>query len=500
MRCAILRRSERLSLRLRLLIAAGAVALIALVVADLVTYASLRTFLYQQLDRSLGSTLASTGSGPLAPAPRPSLPSVAPGGRAGGFAGPRGPSSAGGAFVEVRDRAGALLVEHPAHSQGGAVLPPPALPSPLPSTAGGPAFFTSASTVRGGPPFRIGVGPGPAGSTVIVGLPSSGIVATLRRLFVVELLVTGAALAVALAIGWWLVRVALRPLIAMESTAGVIAGGRLDARVPSPGERTEIGRLAGALNAMLSRIEEAFAERDATELELRASEERMRRFVADASHELRTPLAAVSAYAELFSLGANVRPEDLDRVMRGIQGESARMGRLVEDLLLLARLDEGRPFARQPVELVGLVDEAVEASRMMGPAWPIAVASDRPVEILGDRERLRQVLDNLLGNVRSHTPAGTRTLVSVLEDDGHAVIEVHDEGGGLADDDAARVFDRFYRADTSRSRATGGTGLGLPIVAAIAHVHGGGVVLHTELGRGATFRVWLPTDPAAEPL
>jgi two-component system OmpR family sensor kinase len=281
----------------------------------------------------------------------------------------------------------------------------------------------------------------------------------------------------------------------METTAEAIAEGQLDRRVPDDGKRTEVGRLARALNVMLGRIQGAFAERDATEAELRASEDRLRRFVADASHELRTPLAAVSAYAELFGRGAGAHPDDLERVMVGIQGESARMGRLVEDLLLLARLDEGRPFEPVPVELVGLVGEARQAAMVVGPGWPVTLVASQPVEVMGDRERLRQVLDNLLANVRAHTPEGTAVTVSVHRDGDRALVEVADQGSGISDEEAAHVFDRFYRADTSRSRGTGGTGLGLSIVAAIVDSHGGEVQATHRPGGGAVFSVWLPLSP-----
>src|SRR5439155_3799215 len=216
----------------------------------------------------------------------------------------------------------------------------------------------------------------------------------------IEVAVTAAALLAAAAFGWWLVRVGLRPLKEVEATADAIADGDLDRRVPGDDAKPEVGRLALAFNTMLGRIQDAFSARDATEA-------RLRRFVADASHELRTPVAAVSAYAELFERGANVRPDDLGRVMTGIRAETARMGDLVEDLLLLARLDEGRPLERKPVELVTVAAQAADASRAVGPDWPVHLEASTPVEVTGDSTRLRQVFDNLLGNVRAHTPPGT---------------------------------------------------------------------------------------------
>jgi two-component system OmpR family sensor kinase len=201
----------------------------------------------------------------------------------------------------------------------------------------------------------------------------------------------------------------------------------------------------------------------------------------------------VSAYAELFERGANVRPDDLGRVMTGIRAETARMGDLVEDLLLLARLDEGRPLEQEPVELVTIAAQAVDASRAVGPEWEVRLDAARPVEVMGDAARLRQVFDNLLGNVRSHTPPGTSTTVRLFEDGDDAVIEVADNGPGLDPEQARRVFERFYRVEASRSREHGGAGLGLAIVSAIVSAHGGRVEVAASLERpGATFLVRLP--------
>jgi len=314
--------------------------------------------------------------------------------------------------------------------------------------------------------------------------------ATLHHLFLWELAVTAGAIVVALLLGWWLMLVGLRPLTAIERTADTIAAGEFDQSVPGEDKRTEVGRLAKALNVMLGRIQTAFAQRDATEAELRDSEARLRRFVADASHELRTPVAAVSAYVELFQRGAGGSAQDLQRVMDGIRGETARMGHLVEDLLLLARLDEGRPIERRPVELVALASEAMQAAQSVGPSWPLRLEADHPVEVVGDELRLRQVFDNLLANIRAHTSPGTAGVVRLKERDGIVIIEVEDEGTGLSPQDTERVFERFYRVDQSRTRTTGGAGLGLAIVAAIVAAHGGTVT--AEIGaKGALFRVRL---------
>src|SRR5205807_3720497 len=342
-----------------------------------------------------------------------------------------------------------------------------------------------------GPEFRVRVGQLGDGGQLILALPLGGTSATLHRLLAIELAVTGGALAAAVGLGWWLVRAGMRPLASVKRTAAAIAEGQLDQRVPGEDARTEVGEVARALNTMLGGIEAAFAQRDATE-------ERLRRFIADASHELRTPLAAVTAYAEMFDRAATDHPEDLGRVIGGIQAESGRMGHLVEDLLLLARLDEGRPLERRPVELVAVAADAVAAARAVGPEWPTELRAERPVDVVGDGARLRQVLDNLLANVRAHTPAGTTARVTVSEDGDEALVEVADDGPGLTAEEASRVFERFYRADPSRSRHHGGTRLALGIVAAIVAAHGGEVDVAAAPGRGTTFLVHLPLDGPGE--
>jgi two-component system OmpR family sensor kinase len=326
------------------------------------------------------------------------------------------------------------------------------------------------------------------GDSLVLALPLDDLDSTLHRLLLVEIAVTGVALAVGVGLARWLVTVGLRPLDDIATTAGAIAGGDLSRRVDREEPTTEVGRLGGALNAMLGQIEKAFSER-------RASEDRLRRFVADASHELRTPLASIRAYAELFERGADRRPDDLARVLSGIEAEAARMGVLVDDLLLLARLDQGRVLEGEPADLGALAAAAVDAARAIDPDRPLSLHVDGSVEVVGDRVRLRQVLDNLLANVRAHTPPGAPASVSVSADRARstAIVEVTDTGPGIPDDDRPRVFERFFRADPSRSRDQGGAGLGLAIVAAITAAHGGraGVSAGPD-GRGAAFRIELP--------
>lgn len=470
-----------MSLRLRLLVAAGLIAMVALVAADVATYSSLRSFLFSRVDQTL------LGLGPIGPASAP------PGGPA------RPPGSldrqAPGIFVERVTATGHVEFQVPASEPGGKtytpVLPGDAL-SGRPGT--GPRFFTTAAAQAGGPDFRVLVLTTADGDHVVLGQLLDATTATLHRLVLIELAVTGAALAAAVLLGFWLVHVGLRPLRQVEDTAEAIAAGDLDRRVPGADRRTELGRLARVLNGMLSRIQEAFAARDATEARLRSSEEQLRRFVADASHELRTPLAAVSAYAELYGRGAAERPEDLARVMAGIRAESARMQRLVEDLLLLARLDEGVALQPEPVELVSLVADAVHAAQAVGPDWPLALEAGEPVEVVADPVRIRQVVDNLLANVRAHTPRGTPAVVRLWREDGTVVLQVADQGPGIDDADATRVFGRFFRSDPSRARERGGAGLGLAIVAAIVSAHGGTVSAANALGGGAVLTVRLPAE------
>jgi two-component system OmpR family sensor kinase len=473
------------SLRLRLLLAVGAVTLLALLTADVVTYKSLQSFLYQRVDESLAQS-------------RP----VGGGQRGGGQGEPRRggpggdePVAGRGAYVALVSATGGLTVTQRAYDPSGAEV---SLDLDGVDFDAKETYRTVGST-PGGTMYRVRGLRSSDGAVQLVALPLDDAQATLSRLLGVEAVVTVGALLVAAVAGWWLVRLGLRPLVEVEATAEAIAAGELDRRVPGAEAATEVGRLARVLNSMLERIETAFAARDQTEAELRRSEERMRRFVADASHELRTPLSAVSAYAELYERGAKNHPADLDRLLRGIRSESGRMAELVDDLLLLARLDEGRPLSQDPVDLAALAAEAVAAAAAVGPEWPITLAAE-PIEVTGDAGRLRQVLDNLLSNARAHTPAGTRVTVGVHAEHGQAELRVADEGPGMQADDADRVFERFFRADASRSRApakaAGGNGLGLSIVAAIVGAHGGAVAVETAPGRGTAFEVTLPLADA----
>lgn len=460
-----------MSLRARLLAATLALVAFGLVVADIATYSALRSFLYQRIDRQLEGAARSVER------------VVAPDRRGP----PEGPlrqlgTATPGVFVQVRGPNGRVLAT--AEGRGSdAPVATPRLPDDLATEV---RVFTVDSVESGGPRFRVRTGPARPNGTVVVALPLDETQATLNRLLVIELLVTVGVLLSAAALGVWLVRLGLRPLADIEATAASITGGDMSRRVEHADQRTEVGRLGSSLNVMLDRLDVAFAEQ-------RASEQRVRRFVADASHELRTPVAAVRAYAELYRRGADQHPEDLARLLARIEQEAARMGVLVDDLLLLTRLDEGRPLDRSPVDLGAVADEAVSAARVLDPERPVEVEVEGSVEVLGDRDRLRQVVDNLLANVRAHTPPASPVTVRVVCDgDGPAVLEVADRGPGLDPEQAAHVFERFYRADAARARDSGGAGLGLSIVAAIAAAHGGEAFVDTRNGGGSVFRVRLP--------
>jgi two-component system OmpR family sensor kinase len=330
--------------------------------------------------------------------------------------------------------------------------------------------------------------------TISVGLPTSRVDNVLDRLLLLEIAVSAGVVILLIGVGLVLVKVGLRPLAKMGDTAEAIAAGDLSRRVETATERTEVGRLGLSLNSMLTQIEDEIAQRT-------ASEDRLRRFIADASHELRTPLTSIRGYAELFRRGAQSRPEDLALAMRRIEAEAGRMGGLVEDLLLLARLDEGRPLDSARVDLATIAADAGADARTIAPDRAVEVTVEGPTVVVGDDARLRQVLSNLVRNVLAHTPPGTPFGIRVKGETGCATVDVWDRGPGLSQDMAEHAFDRFWRADPSRQRdnALSGSGLGLSIVAALTEAHGGTVATLPTPGGGATFRIALPiqTDDAA---
>ncbi|WP_206664123.1 sensor histidine kinase [Thermomonospora catenispora] len=369
--------------------------------------------------------------------------------------------------------------------------------------------FTVSDT-GGGPSWRVMAVPVVGGGSVVVGVSLGEADRTVRRLIAIDLVVGVTVLLVLVGAGVWMVSASLRPLEAIEETAEAIAAGDLSRRVPHAEPGTEVGRLSRSLNGMLAQIEAAFRARQISEAAARESERRMRRFIADAGHELRTPLTAIRGFAELYRQGAARTPEEIDRLLGRIEDTAARMGLLVEDLLLLARLDRQRPLRLSPVDLLAVAAESVQEIRAVAPdrTVELSVEGGMAYQVMGDEPRLRQILGNLLKNAVTHTPAGTpvevrlRPGTSAERHELHArgappgtpavVCEVIDTGPGLTREQAHRVFERFYRAEESRSRQDGGTGLGLAIVAALVAAHNGVVQLETAPGRGAAFRVILP--------
>ncbi len=367
-------------------------------------------------------------------------------------------------------------------SYGQSRLPAPDIPADL--TPG--SVVTVDSTAGGGVRYRaVAEETGDQPGTTIAAVPMTEVDRTLDRLLRVEALVIGGVLLALALLSWVIVRVGLRPLDRIGETAGAIAAGDLSRRVEPATPSTEVGRLGIALNAMLDRLEQAFAERE-------ASESRLRRFLADASHELRTPLASIRGYAEVFRIGAARDEADTEKAMRRIESETARMGLLVEDMLTLARLDELHDAVREEVDLAQLARDAASDARAIDPGRNIAVAGEEHAVVLGDPHQLRQVLANLMRNALVHTPADTPIEVSVARNDGRVSLEVRDHGPGLPTTDPNALFERFWRAEKGRSRGRAGAGLGLAIVAGIVTAHDGTVTAENAPDRGARFVVTLP--------
>jgi two-component system OmpR family sensor kinase len=339
--------------------------------------------------------------------------------------------------------------------------------------------------------------------SIAVATPLTGVDSTLNQLVEFDLVIGAVVLIILAGLSYFAVRRSLRPLVDVEHTAAAIAAGDLSRRVPQSDPRTEVGKLAGALNGMLSQIESAFRAREASEQEARTSEHRMRRFITDASHELRTPLTSIRGFAELYRMGAVPEESDVERVMSRIENESTRMGLLVDDLLLLARLDQQRPLEHELVDLETIAADAVHDAQAVSPGRDVQLqlSTDEPVLVVGDDARLRQVVGNLVTNALTHTPQSASVTVGLSIDDSKperfAVLEVADSGPGLSPNDAQRVFERFYRVEESRTRANGGSGLGLSIVAALTAAHGGTADVETKLGIGSRFRIRLPLADTA---
>ena len=329
-------------------------------------------------------------------------------------------------------------------------------------------------------PSRVGI--------VIASISLEDVDDSIARLQYLMLLIGVATMILIIVLSRRAITISLKPLAAVESTAEAIAEGNLSARLPIAKPETEVGRLVGSLNQMLTRIEDSFAVRV-------KSEEKLRRFVADASHELRTPLTAIRGFAELHRQGAVAGEEKTRELIGRIEDESIRMGTLVEDLLLLARLDQSPEIEREPVNLNELIHSASESARASSPEHQISmILPDEELFILGDRNRIFQVVANLLENARNHTPAGSSIQVSLTESEDEIKIEVADNGPGIDKHDLERIFERFYRADSSRTRTrkSEGSGLGLSIVKAVMQAHGGDVTVDSTMGVGSTFTLHFP--------
>ena len=473
-----------MSLRARLMLGLLALAAVGLLVADAISYAALRSYLFDRTDQQVQTAVQVVGRGLGAP-------QVIQGGR-GRLTIPVPPPPPGGApgsppdlppgiYGELRNPQGKVVDETRTFGQ-----PKPELPAKIPvsSSPGSPAVFTVPGT--GPSDFRAAAySPGPGAGTVVAAVSLQDVNQTLSHLRLIGGIVTAAVLAALAALAWWVIRIGLRPLERMQETANAIAGGDMSARVETTDERTEVGRLGASLNSMLGQIERAFAERE-------ASEERLRRFLADASHELRTPLTSIRGYAEAFRLGPARDPDELEKAMSRIEDEAARIGVLVDELLTLARLDEVRQRARRPVDLATVAAEACADARAANPGRIIELAAGSRAEVTGDQGQLHQVVANLLRNAVQHTPGGSPIDVSVSAGGRDVTLAVRDHGEGLPPGAAEHAFERFWRRERVRRSDDGGAGLGLAIVAAIAEAHGGRAVASDAPGGGAVFEVVLP--------
>jgi two-component system OmpR family sensor kinase len=478
----VTRLSTRTPLRVKLIAAVLTMVALALVAVSVASVSAMRGYLLDRTDQQLTGTARVMARLINQPGPFQAKVPVA------------------GQFIyQVRDATGKVVARAP-QSIWREPEPEPAVPQDAAWLAAHTDEAVTVGAQSGSARWRVHVEP-IEGGYVVVGTDLRDVARTAGRLVGVEIVVGSIVLVLVAGLGVAIVRASLRPLVNIEHTAEAIAAGELSRRVPDADPRTEVGRLGNALNGMLAQIETAFRAQSASEATARESEGRMRRFVADASHELRTPLAVIRGFAEYYRQRSDVPPDELDRLIGRVEDEAARMGILVDDLLLLARLDQQRPLARRPVDLLALAADAVQDARVVDGDRDISlsVRSGSAFIVTGDEVRLRQVIGNLVNNALRHTPAGTPVEVimrgGLLGEAPAAVLEVADSGPGMPAEQAERVFERFYRADPARSR--GGTGLGLAIVAGLVEAHGGSVEVDTAPGEGATFRVALPLDPDA---
>jgi two-component system OmpR family sensor kinase len=466
-----------MSLRARLIVILAALLAVGLVVSGGLTYGALKSFLYKRLDQQLQQSqpyAIRALAGSLRGIPPPSDENL---------------SLPISAYAELRAPDGDIVQRIIFGSQnraGGAYIPQ--VPASLHAGANARAF-TVGATDNSSFKFRVLATPLADGGMLVVAIPIQDVQQTLHRLLLIEVVVAAVLLGATTAAAWMLVRRELRSLERISQAAAEIAAGDLTRRIDTVDERTEVGTLSEALNRMLEHIEQAFEAR-------RASEDRMRRFLADASHELRTPLTSIRGYAELFRRGADQRPDDLRAAMRRIEDEAQRMGVLVEDLLLLAHVDRVHPLDSTRVDLRAIASDSADDARARAPDRSITVIGAESLPITGDGDRLRQAVNNLVNNAIVHTPSGTPVEVAVGADGDSATITVTDWGPGLDEQALAHAFDRFWRGDPSRSRSSGGVGLGLAIVDAIARAHGGEVAVENLTNAGARFSLRIPRAEA----
>jgi two-component system OmpR family sensor kinase len=469
---------SRTPLRVKLVVAVVLLAAVGLGVSGAVATTALQGYLVDRVDQQLQQAVHDNGAinGLLR-------------GFGGDGEGPGRPDAFGTIYVAFVPTNGSATLTGPLPSG----VRPPALPSKA-HTSQRP-FTVGASSGQG--QWRIVDTPatyqGVVAGELYVAVPLDEVQHTVGRLRTIELVVGLIVLALLGIAAFLLVRRSLKPLVAVEIAAESLAEGDFTQRVPEGDPRTEVGSLSQSFNTMAGKIEESFSAQAASEAEARASEERMRRFVGDASHELRTPLTSIRGFSELYRSGALGTTEDVTRAMSRIEGEASRMGVLVEDLLLLARLDQQRPLERARVDLLELAGDAVQDARAVDPSRSVqleAVAAGPAPVVLGDAARLRQVFGNLVANALTHT--SSPLVVRVSTHPGSALVEVIDSGPGISAEDRPKVFERFFRTDSSRTRSSGGSGLGLSIVSALVAAHGGSVAVSETPGGGSTFAVELP--------
>jgi two-component system OmpR family sensor kinase len=480
-----------MSLRARLLIGLVALTLLGLGAMAIATYEEQRSFLYGRVDQQVGASqfMVAVELGVIRGAPfRPPKRLIPPPKRQ------QTTFQASGTYGELLGPDGKLL-KRDTFAYGGSPASPPQLPSHLTLSelgSGHPRVFTVNSRADSGLRYRVAAFSVAGDRTLVVAVPLREVDQTLGRLIVVEALVGGGVILALILLGWVVIHLGLRPLERIGRVAGKIAQGDLTRRVSPASSRTEVGRLGLSLNEMLVQIEQAFADR-------KLSEDRLREFLADASHELRTPLASIRGYAEAFRLGAASDPDTLARAMSRIESEAARMGVLVEDLLLLASLDELPERRRLHVDLAELVEHAAADARAAAPGREVTVSALGPLRVLADPDQVRQVLANLTRNALIHTPADSPIEMRAWRRDDFAALEVRDHGPGLPADAGDLVFERFWRTERGRRRGRGGAGLGLAIVKAIVHAHHGEVHARNAPDGGAVFLVRLPSAELDRP-